>query len=100
MENLRNDGLLTEKGPVNCEFKQSAANQLSGYESVAKNQPIFFPFPFPPYDIQEDFMNSLFHVLENGEVGIFESPTGTVGVDEWKMFRGRRTRGEASRHPP
>ena len=82
MENLRNDGLLAEKGPVNRVSEQSAANPLPGSESVTKNQPLFFPFPFPPYDIQEDFMNSLFHVLENGEVGIFESPTGTVGEDK------------------
>ena len=39
--------------------------------------PIKFPFPFPPYDIQEDFMRSLFQVLDKGGLGIFESPTGT-----------------------
>jgi len=36
-----------------------------------------FKFPFPPYDIQEQFMTELFHVLEGGKLGIFESPTGT-----------------------
>ncbi|XP_068133761.1 ATP-dependent DNA helicase DDX11 isoform X2 [Hyperolius riggenbachi] len=36
-----------------------------------------FPFPFPPYPIQEQFMTELYHVLEAGKVGIFESPTGT-----------------------
>ncbi|KAG0717309.1 ATP-dependent DNA helicase DDX11 [Chionoecetes opilio] len=36
-----------------------------------------FPFPFPPYDIQKDFMRKLFSVLEEGQLGIFESPTGT-----------------------
>uniref|UniRef100_A0A0P4W9K1 Helicase ATP-binding domain-containing protein n=1 Tax=Scylla olivacea TaxID=85551 RepID=A0A0P4W9K1_SCYOL len=36
-----------------------------------------FPFPFPPYNIQTDFMRKLFSVLEEGQLGIFESPTGT-----------------------
>ncbi|XP_040201179.1 ATP-dependent DNA helicase DDX11 isoform X2 [Rana temporaria] len=36
-----------------------------------------FPFPFPPYPIQEQFMSELYHVLEARKVGIFESPTGT-----------------------
>ncbi|XP_053356497.1 ATP-dependent DNA helicase DDX11 isoform X1 [Clarias gariepinus] len=36
-----------------------------------------FPFPFKPYPIQERFMEALYAVLEQGKVGIFESPTGT-----------------------
>jgi len=36
-----------------------------------------FGFPFPPYNIQNDFMKELFRVLEDGKLGIFESPTGT-----------------------
>jgi len=39
--------------------------------------PAKFPFPFPPYNIQEDFMTSLFDTLNKGQLGIFESPTGT-----------------------
>ncbi|XP_068203428.1 ATP-dependent DNA helicase DDX11 isoform X2 [Palaemon carinicauda] len=39
--------------------------------------PAEFPFPFPPYDIQQDFMKNLFDTLEKGQLGIFESPTGT-----------------------
>ncbi|CAK6443073.1 unnamed protein product [Pipistrellus nathusii] len=45
-----------------------------------KNQEIggiHFPFPFTPYSIQKDFMAVLYQVLENGKIGIFESPTGT-----------------------
>lgn len=38
---------------------------------------IHFPFPFPPYPIQKDFMAELYKVLETGKIGIFESPTGT-----------------------
>lgn len=36
-----------------------------------------FEFPFVPYKIQSDFMTELYNVLENSEIGIFESPTGT-----------------------
>ncbi|KAK7604095.1 hypothetical protein V9T40_004368 [Parthenolecanium corni] len=36
-----------------------------------------FPFPFPPYNIQKDFMKNLYAVLEERKLGIFESPTGT-----------------------
>ncbi|XP_049580009.1 ATP-dependent DNA helicase DDX11 [Syngnathus scovelli] len=36
-----------------------------------------FPFPYQPYTIQEDFMRSLYSALDQGKVGIFESPTGT-----------------------
>lgn len=41
---------------------------------------IHFPFPFPPYPIQKDFMAELYQVLEAGKIGIFESPTGTVSM--------------------
>ena len=37
-----------------------------------------FPFPFQPYDIQRAFMKELYLTLDRGQVGIFESPTGTV----------------------
>ncbi|KAK3592699.1 hypothetical protein CHS0354_037835 [Potamilus streckersoni] len=36
-----------------------------------------FSFPFEAYDIQKDFMKELYKCLELGNVGIFESPTGT-----------------------
>ncbi|XP_044749872.1 ATP-dependent DNA helicase DDX11 isoform X2 [Coccinella septempunctata] len=36
-----------------------------------------FDFPFPPYDIQNDFMKALYQTIENKKFGIFESPTGT-----------------------
>lgn len=37
-----------------------------------------FRFPFEPYPIQLDFMKSLYKCIEQGKLGIFESPTGTV----------------------
>lgn len=76
MEKLQNDE-KRKKGIVNYDLKQAASHRLPGSESAAKYPMIFFPFPFPPYDIQERFMTTLFHVLEDGNVGIFESPTGT-----------------------
>ncbi|XP_047204207.1 ATP-dependent DNA helicase DDX11 isoform X1 [Girardinichthys multiradiatus] len=36
-----------------------------------------FPFPYKPYGIQEQFMKALYGALDQGKVGIFESPTGT-----------------------
>jgi hypothetical protein len=37
-----------------------------------------FHHPYTPYDIQETFMGTVYQVLEDGKVGILESPTGTV----------------------
>ncbi|RDD45928.1 putative ATP-dependent DNA helicase DDX11 [Trichoplax sp. H2] len=36
-----------------------------------------FDFPFQPYDIQVQFMRTLYTVLQDRKIGIFESPTGT-----------------------
>lgn len=36
-----------------------------------------FHHPFTPYDIQSDFMKTLYKVLDSSSIGIFESPTGT-----------------------
>ena len=87
MEKLQNNE-ERKKGIVNYDFKQAASDRLPGRELAAKYPMIFFPFPFPPYDIQEHFMTTLFHVLEDGNVGIFESPTGTVGdcIRRWTKF--------------
>ncbi|KAI2622752.1 DNA repair helicase [Hypomontagnella submonticulosa] len=45
-------------------------------EEVGK---IDFHHPYTPYDVQEQFMNAVYEVLQRGEgqVGILESPTGT-----------------------
>lgn len=39
-----------------------------------------FHHPYTPYDVQETFMKTVYNVLQqgNGQVGILESPTGTV----------------------
>lgn len=36
-----------------------------------------FHHPFQPYDIQQQFMQAVYDCIEDGKVGIFESPTGT-----------------------
>jgi chromosome transmission fidelity protein 1 len=36
-----------------------------------------FSFPFEPYEIQLEFMQALYRCIDDGNVGIFESPTGT-----------------------
>ena len=45
-----------------------------------------FKFPFEPYSIQLDFMRQLYETVEAGQVGIFESPTGTGDLYFWKIF--------------
>ncbi|PNH28456.1 hypothetical protein VD0002_g65 [Verticillium dahliae] len=44
---------------------------------------IDFHHPYTPYDVQTQFMTEAYKVLQtgNGQIGILESPTGTVGVD-------------------
>lgn len=36
-----------------------------------------FHHPYSPYQIQKDLMLALYQCIEEGKVGIFESPTGT-----------------------
>ncbi|KAI9783641.1 MAG: ATP-dependent DNA helicase chl1 [Candelina submexicana] len=36
-----------------------------------------FHHPYQPYEIQNEFMNALYDCIEEGKIGIFESPTGT-----------------------
>uniref|UniRef100_A0A3B4UGK3 ATP-dependent DNA helicase DDX11 n=1 Tax=Seriola dumerili TaxID=41447 RepID=A0A3B4UGK3_SERDU len=50
---------------------------LSGGSQKMENGRAQFPFPYQPYNIQEQFMHALYKALDQGKVGIFESPTGT-----------------------
>lgn len=36
-----------------------------------------FPFPFPPYPIQQELMTKIYDCISNSNMGLFESPTGT-----------------------
>ncbi|KAL6233505.1 hypothetical protein BDW75DRAFT_215020 [Aspergillus navahoensis] len=44
---------------------------------MSSSQHQAFNHPYSPYDIQVQFMQSLYECLEEGKVAIFESPTGT-----------------------
>ncbi|XP_033632189.1 ATP-dependent DNA helicase DDX11-like [Asterias rubens] len=46
-------------------------------DDTSPSTPQSFPFPFTPYNIQEDFMKNLYATINEGKIGIFESPTGT-----------------------
>lgn len=57
-----------------------------------------FHHPYTPYDIQREFMAALYACLNEGKVGIFESPTGTgkslsliCGSLTWLRDHKRRT---------
>ena len=39
--------------------------------------PTDFHHPFQPYPIQQEFMTAVYDCIQQGKVGIFESPTGT-----------------------
>ncbi|XP_066580100.1 ATP-dependent DNA helicase DDX11 [Amia ocellicauda] len=63
-----------------------------------------FPFPYQPYSIQEQFMEALYSALDEGKVGIFESPTGTgkslsliCGALTWLRDFEEKKRQEAAR---
>jgi hypothetical protein len=44
--------------------------------------PTSFPFPREPYAVQREFMAELYRIIEQGRIGILESPTGTVSWRE------------------
>ena len=56
----------------------SRMSRCFGVASEKLLPPEEFPFPFRPYDIQREFMRELYTALEEGKIGLFESPTGTV----------------------
>ncbi|EUC46616.1 hypothetical protein COCMIDRAFT_35728 [Bipolaris oryzae ATCC 44560] len=65
---------------------------------VSKTEQRDFHHPYTPYDIQNEFMSAVYECLENGQVGIFESPTGTgkslsliCGSLTWLRDHKRRT---------
>jgi hypothetical protein len=37
-----------------------------------------FNFPFPPYPTQKELMKRIYSTIDSREIGILESPTGTV----------------------
>jgi chromosome transmission fidelity protein 1 len=59
-------------------FQAMSLNQKSANGSHVTTRIKDFHHPYTPYTIQEDFMRTVYDVLEEGKVGILESPTGTV----------------------
>jgi chromosome transmission fidelity protein 1 len=64
---------------VRAIYGQSATT-IKMEEVIERTRNINFHHPYTPYDVQEQFMRTVYDVLEegNGQVGILESPTGTV----------------------
>ncbi|KAI9150059.1 chromosome transmission fidelity 1 [Paramyrothecium foliicola] len=61
-----------------------------------------FNHPFTPYDVQEKFMRTVYNVLQtgNGQIGILESPTGTVSeVTIWAELEKTATSGSWNIQP-
>lgn len=40
----------------------------------------WFQFPYSAYPIQVDLMNAIYKAIDEGKIGLFESPTGTVRI--------------------
>lgn len=41
-----------------------------------------FHHPYEPYDIQLQFIRAVYDCIEQGKVGVFESPTGKLVLQE------------------
>lgn len=69
--NINENGIMKNDG--NC----ANGNDKEEKDVIAKA--MNFHHPYTPYKIQEEFMETVYAVLEagNGQVGILESPTGT-----------------------
>jgi len=50
---------------------------------ASEMQNIDFHHPYTPYSVQNEFMSTAYNVLKqgDGQVGILESPTGTVRLN-------------------
>lgn len=85
--------ITTQSGATGCQSKHTVElcwrsfDELKGFDQTfvlyfrrMENGRVHFPFPYQPYNIQEQFMQALYKALDQGKVGIFESPTGTVGI--------------------
>ncbi len=71
-------GVYCQFDSAKCSVCGVCRNLIWLYDMESKSSR--FPFPFQPYLIQESFMEALYTALDQGKVGIFESPTGTVSL--------------------
>lgn len=58
-----------------------------------------FRFPFAPYPLQDTLMTQMYDVMARREVGVFESPTGTVGIRVRARTAARVCQGARAPHP-
>ena len=61
----------------NCRSQNCCTDSLPQHATKKARPTHKFGFPFPPYPQQHDLMTALYSCLDEGGVGIFESPTGT-----------------------
>ena len=57
----------------------SVADRIVPLDASDKDGAVDFHHPYTPYDVQLEFMKTVYNVLQagNGQIGILESPTGT-----------------------
>ncbi|KAJ3331329.1 DEAD H (Asp-Glu-Ala-Asp His) box helicase 11 [Blyttiomyces sp. JEL0837] len=83
----------------NGHAKLELSKPIASTAGELQQRDIQFPFPYPnPWNIQYDFMRTLYDCIENGKIGIFESPTGTgkslsliCGSLKWLMDHEQRS---------
>lgn len=58
------------------------ASAADVHDATHRLEKLDFHHPYTPYDVQEQFMRTVYDVLDKGQgqVGILESPTGTVST--------------------
>lgn len=63
-------------------------NNSPSHDDADEPLPTNFHHPFTPYGVQLEFMRAVYDVLQkgNGQVGILESPTGTVSTATFSSF--------------
>jgi len=62
-------------GSQSASFMAASSTPAGQDAKRPRGQP--FGFPFPPYGVQESLMSDIYRCLDEGGVGVFESPTGT-----------------------
>jgi hypothetical protein len=46
--------------------------------TATQHEEMLAAFPYPPYEIQQQLMINVYEALQNKQIGLFESPTGTT----------------------
>lgn len=62
--------------PPNIQARDSIEQAEEWSKLMEKN----YNHPYKPYDVQRQFMSTVYKCLEEGKVGVLESPTGTVST--------------------